>query len=423
MKKRLFCMLLAVIMVLSAVPVTALAEETACGHASATTSVTYNGDRTHTTVTSCDSCGEAVANAAAALTVDFKSDVTAMAQQGFWANMDDVINYDAGQAVVENVKGAGWYYDADYSAITDTEKAAYAEAVAWLDANTNWTIMDDSKTDPYHSFAGKRIQFSAGSEAWGLRFFPKYVNNSGNMPCMFLSVDAPKAGQYELNVDVVMAAMAGSNWDGACAGGVLDVEVNGKMAIEHFATIGDGSVQTVSGGVVTLNEGANEITIRVYSDMQGNVDNQPSSNTSDRAVTLKSMSFAPVGEVTADCVDADHDGICDVCEANICEHTDVEVVKTFNGDKTHSIKAVCSACGETVANTEAATVINFKADVAAAAAANTDAWAAAKTATHYNRNIGGYEDINGIWIGNGQPTEAENASAQTVMDWIAANKA
>ena len=97
MKKRIISLLLAMIMVLGMLPMSVLAED-ACDHASATVSTTYNGDKTHTTVKTCDSCGEAVGNEAAAQVIDFKADVAAAAANcSDWANGKVATHYNCFQ--------------------------------------------------------------------------------------------------------------------------------------------------------------------------------------------------------------------------------------------------------------------------------------------------------------------------------------
>lgn len=62
---------------------------------------------------------------------------------------------------------------------------------------------------------------------------------------------------------------------------------------------------------------------------------------------------AVTAEETAVCADADGDGLCDGCGAQMtgggepeCEHSNTSVQTTDNGDGTHSVKHICQDCGE-----------------------------------------------------------------------------
>ena len=65
MKKRIISLLLAVMMIVGMLPMTALAEEAVvdeavCDHAATTETITPNNDGTHTVKDVCDECGETV---------------------------------------------------------------------------------------------------------------------------------------------------------------------------------------------------------------------------------------------------------------------------------------------------------------------------------------------------------------------------
>ena len=80
MKKRMLSLLLAVVMILGMLPMTILAAD-ACAHESVEAVYTDNTDGTHAVTYVCESCGEAVANAAEAIEMDFTAFAAAAAEQ------------------------------------------------------------------------------------------------------------------------------------------------------------------------------------------------------------------------------------------------------------------------------------------------------------------------------------------------------
>ena len=138
MKKRIISLLLAMIMVLGMIPMTALAEE-ACDHASTTESVAYNGDKTHNVSTVCADCGEAVANMENAVVIDFKADAEkAAAEFAGYANLQVATHYATNMGAYVDIDGVrlGSGNDAAQLAASD-------ELNAWLEENANWSFSDE----------------------------------------------------------------------------------------------------------------------------------------------------------------------------------------------------------------------------------------------------------------------------------------
>ena len=222
------------------------------------------------------------------------------------------------------------------------------------------------------------------------------------------------AGTYDLVIDT-LNENGSDNYCGGSIGGYFDVIVNGTTVAEAVSFHGNMEEATVTIPGVALNAGVN--TVHFYCVQAYNGSTTDGYN--EGGINLIEMQLQPVGGITEACADEDADGECDVCAANLCDHATSKVVGVSNGNKTHTLKAVCTVCGAEVPNMEAATVIDFKAD-AEKAAAEFEGWADLQVAQYFNPVPYAYEDIDGVRQGNGN-NETQMAAADALVEWLDVN--
>ncbi|MBP3633194.1 MAG: hypothetical protein J6J43_01315, partial [Oscillospiraceae bacterium] len=356
MKKRIISLLLAVMMVVGMLPMTVLAED-ACTHAAAEAVYSDNADGTHTITYACKSCGKAVANAADAVAMDFTAFAAAASEQSWW---DELRVHSADSNI---------HYQGALAADTAEEKAQYEAAYASLReyAQTffGWTIVEGGTTDVNNSGRAKKLYFNAAEDAaWGMDFAisPSYKTWGEAYTMLEMSVDAPAAGTYELDL-TYFEDLSGAKFDlhvnPVLTGRTPDAESKVISAL-NTRNSGNAPVDYAAGEVV-LKEGTNSVIIYINADTVG------------AELKLDSITFTPVS-LTGICADEeDGDGKCDDCAAVIgeCQHREIVTTKVSGEDKTHTISSVCKFCGEAAADRENALTIDF---MAFAAAASEQTW-------------------------------------------------
>ena len=188
MKKRIFSLLLAVVMLLGLLPMSVLAEE-ACVHETVDAVCTDNADKTHAVSYVCADCGEQTAGIEDAVVVDFMDFAKNAPQQDWWAGLQD--------SSTEGVKVQGSFVDAT---VTEEYTAAYNAMNAWLAENTCWSI-DESNSSFTNSGRLKNFYINSNAEAnWGIRFVTYYQTWGVPYSEMLLKVVVPAAGTYDMSV-------------------------------------------------------------------------------------------------------------------------------------------------------------------------------------------------------------------------------
>ena len=107
-----------------------------------------------------------------------------------------------------------------------------------------------------------------------------------------------------------------------------------------------------------------------------------------------------------------------VFASETCLHTRTEDDIRYNGNKTHTVKAVCADCGKAVSEAEAFTV-DFMAD--AKRMAQLPAWDKMKVSRYYDPQRGAYVDVPGARYVGGEANGAQLAAAEEVHAWIEEN--
>ncbi|MBQ9968383.1 MAG: hypothetical protein IJO88_06645, partial [Oscillospiraceae bacterium] len=405
MKKRIVSLLLAMVMILSVIPA-ALAD--GCEHGSTTATVNSNGDKTHTTVVTCDDCGAVIEQDASAdvIAIDFKADAEAMSQQSWWNDLAAVSTADGNDA-----KRIG---AARGSAMSDTETAAYNAMDAWLEENAAWSFVMPEWEDNTNQSAkdGKRAYLSADADvAWGLSLHTYVINGSSGSQHT-LNVKVEEAGLYDLALDIIPQTNESSDCadDGGVfpGGATIDVYVNGALVIDDStAPKGEeGAVTTAED--VPLNAGDNTIVIDIVSNYAnisgyGNRVNVP----------LAGLSLTK----PAACEDASGDGKCDLCGyvTGECKHMGEKTSEVIsNGNGTHTTVVTCADCGGVADSdaTEKLVDIDFKADVKAMA--QQDFWADLASVTTLDGN-----DAKRVGAMNRSVmSETEKAAYEQMQAWL-----
>ena len=211
-----------------------------------------------------------------AVNVNVAEAMAEAAKQDFWTDLRKTDTTD--------VKMCG----SDGTYATETEYAAYLDLVQWLDDNCSWTI-DEAKTKVENTYFRKRVFVNSNPDLpFGIFFYPTLLDSNPTVSGLYLTVNAAKAGTYNMVLDYVQSNSLYVNGRGP--GGTVDIYVNDKLVKDDLNTWGATQVVSLDLGEVELNEGANTVLIHVHSDKVGKTTN------ADRSFLLSNLSFVPVGD-------------------------------------------------------------------------------------------------------------------------------
>ena len=392
MKKRIISLLLAVIMVVGLVPMTALAEEAAvCIHAATTETVVGNGNGTHNKTVTCDDCGEAVVQDT--VTIDFKSDFAAASEEDFWDSLTTTTLANGGE-----VKRVGTIYNGVQE---EGNADAFASLNEWLAENKGWSF--DETTTAHLTGAkgtGQKLYFNTDDDAlWGLGYNGYYIAMSDGRSSMGLTVQVDEAGTYDLSADIVLSVNGSTDYDAgytadgkqiADSGGAMNVHVivNGETVATGISTKGSTALTTVEIGEVELDKGENSIVFYVATNYWDATNSAFRSN-----VNLAGLTMAQ----TAATVE---------CEA--------EDTLTFNeADKTHTLTKLCE-CGAYILPAPDRKDISMDFKAVAKEMAKQDFWSALPSFTMANGAEARY--VGGKY---GSSLTAEQAAAyDSLLAWL-----
>ena len=210
--------------------------------------------------------------------LDFMGTVRQMKEQSFWEKLPDATAVSAG-APVADVK----YINGNMSA---SQKAAYAELLTWLQANSNWQL-DEEKSIFAETWVGKRLHLNAGTADWGLRMWTSYLGEGNNASQNTIAFNAPAGGVYTMMLSLYNENGA-TNIDMSCGGGYGDVSVSGAKVLENYRFYAPAEqAVTLNLGDVELDRGRNELVIEMMTDAFGG------SGSADRAAILRYVEFIP----------------------------------------------------------------------------------------------------------------------------------
>ncbi|MBQ9967194.1 MAG: Ig-like domain-containing protein, partial [Oscillospiraceae bacterium] len=221
---------------------------------------------------------------AEAFEVNFKETVSMMKSQSWWEDLQKAKNMGAG-TYVETIAGIGNY--GSLNKMTKDEVLAYDSMLAWLAEHANWNI-NEGKTDL--KSAAKRLLLNAGGGDWGIRVHTANMNTDDAASSLYLTMDAPAEGTYDLFLYVFRQTKE-PNLDHGNSGGYASIYVGDTCVLENYYFMGENELVEIPVKGVALADGENELRVELISDWKG------TANDSERAVCLHSLHFTPVDTV------------------------------------------------------------------------------------------------------------------------------
>ena len=210
----------------------------------------------------------------------------------------DVIKIDF-KGLAEEIAEESWWQDlpmgrkADADAISDESKAQYSALLEYLAENKDWTINETASQISNTSGRARMLFLNTEPEwDWGMRYYANWLGDNEailarNGLQIDLTVSAEDAGWYAMSVDAFKESLSSTQLpQGIDAGsGYCMIKVNGEVAMAQQPLEGGDVVTTINAGFVELKEGVNTVTIHNTRDRGGNLGH------SRRTICLNDITF------------------------------------------------------------------------------------------------------------------------------------